>query len=120
MLVGWNSVLTRVLSLAAMYFGEGYRDKWIVYGKIDDFQYFTAKELTVEPGQKALVQFGPPLDLNEHWDKPFGKEAGRAIVELGHHRSVGLDILNQRFRERRFGVFYVPCSEHGAVLEAAC
>tara|TARA_B110000881_G_C18291598_1_gene372512 strand:- start:56 stop:586 length:531 start_codon:yes stop_codon:yes gene_type:complete len=35
--------------------GEGYRDKWIVYGKVDDFQYFTAKELTVEPHSKVTI-----------------------------------------------------------------
>ena len=33
--------------------GEGFHDKWIVYGKVDDFQYFTAKELTVEPLGKS-------------------------------------------------------------------
>lgn len=35
--------------------GEEHHDKWIVYGKIDGFQYFTAKELTVLPGGKATV-----------------------------------------------------------------
>ncbi|MFT6238780.1 MAG: hypothetical protein ACJAQT_000855 [Akkermansiaceae bacterium] len=35
--------------------GEGYHDKWIVYGKVDDFQYFTAKELTVEPRSKVTI-----------------------------------------------------------------
>ena len=35
--------------------GEGYHDKWIVYGKIDGEQLFTAKELTVEPGQSATI-----------------------------------------------------------------
>ena len=29
---------------------EGFVDRWIVYGKIDGEQLFTAKELTVEPG----------------------------------------------------------------------
>ncbi|MEJ6581349.1 MAG: hypothetical protein QNL33_11085 [Akkermansiaceae bacterium] len=36
--------------------GEGYHDKWIVYGKVDGFQYFTAKELTVEPGGEATIK----------------------------------------------------------------
>ncbi|MDA7868256.1 hypothetical protein N9B19_00530 [Akkermansiaceae bacterium] len=35
--------------------GEGFHDRWIVYGKVDDFQYFTAKELTVEPGGRATI-----------------------------------------------------------------
>lgn len=36
--------------------GEGYVDKWIVYGKVDAFQYFSAKELTIEPGQKVTIK----------------------------------------------------------------
>lgn len=36
--------------------GEGYQDKWIVYGKVDNFQYFTAKELTVEPGATCTIK----------------------------------------------------------------
>lgn len=35
---------------------EGYLDKWIVYGKINGKQYFTAKELTVEPGVKCTIK----------------------------------------------------------------
>jgi hypothetical protein len=34
---------------------EGYVDKWIVYGKVDDEQLFTAKELTIEPGVKCKI-----------------------------------------------------------------
>jgi hypothetical protein len=36
--------------------GEGYVDRWIVYGKIDGEQLFTAKELTVEPGATCAVK----------------------------------------------------------------
>lgn len=35
--------------------GEGFHDRWIVYGKVDNFQYFTAKELTVEPQSKITI-----------------------------------------------------------------
>jgi hypothetical protein len=35
---------------------EGHVDKWIVYGTVDKFQYFTAKELTVKPGAKVTVK----------------------------------------------------------------
>jgi hypothetical protein len=35
---------------------EGYVDRWIVYGKIDGEQLFTAKELTVDPGVKVTVK----------------------------------------------------------------
>lgn len=38
--------------------GEGYHDKWIVYGKVDGFQYFTAKELTVDPGAMVTIKDG--------------------------------------------------------------
>jgi len=36
--------------------GKGWVDKWIVYGKIDKFQYFTAKELTLEPGSECTIK----------------------------------------------------------------
>ncbi len=35
---------------------EGYVDRWIVYGRIKEEQLFTAKELTVEPGQKCTIK----------------------------------------------------------------
>jgi hypothetical protein len=35
---------------------DGYLDRWIVYGKIDGQQLFTAKELTIDPGVKATVK----------------------------------------------------------------
>src|SRR2546427_11625560 len=34
---------------------EGYLDQWIVYGKIDGEQLFSAKELTGEPGAKCTI-----------------------------------------------------------------
>jgi hypothetical protein len=36
--------------------GAGYVDKWIVYGKVDGEQLFTAKELTVDPGAKVTIK----------------------------------------------------------------
>ena len=35
---------------------QGFVDRWIVYGKVDGEQLFTAKELTVEPGVKTTVK----------------------------------------------------------------
>lgn len=35
---------------------EGYVDRWIVYGRIKGKQYFTAKELTVDPGAKCTIK----------------------------------------------------------------
>ncbi|MDF2440106.1 MAG: hypothetical protein JWN98_1090 [Abditibacteriota bacterium] len=36
--------------------GQGFVDKWIVYGRIDQDQFFTAKELTVQPGQSVTIR----------------------------------------------------------------
>lgn len=36
--------------------GEGYIDRWIVYGRINGEQLFTAKELTVEPRAKCTIR----------------------------------------------------------------
>ncbi len=37
---------------------NGFVDRWIVYGKIDGEQLFTAKELTVDPGAKCTIKDG--------------------------------------------------------------
>ncbi len=34
---------------------EGYVDRWIVYGKVDGAQLFSAKELTIDPGAKCTI-----------------------------------------------------------------
>jgi hypothetical protein len=36
--------------------GDGYTDKWIVYGLVDGKQLFSAKELTLEPGAKCVLR----------------------------------------------------------------
>ncbi len=36
--------------------GTGYTDRWIVYGRIDGDQLFSAKELTIDPGAKCTVK----------------------------------------------------------------
>lgn len=36
--------------------GPGYTDKWIVYGRFEGKQLFSAKELTVEPGVKCRLK----------------------------------------------------------------
>jgi len=35
--------------------GEGWIDRWIVYGLVDDKQLFSSKELTLEPGAKCTL-----------------------------------------------------------------
>ena len=36
--------------------GEGWTDRWVVYGTVNGRQLFSAKELTVEPGQRCRLQ----------------------------------------------------------------
>lgn len=36
--------------------GQGYTDRWIVYGTVDGAQLFSAKELTLEPGAKCTLK----------------------------------------------------------------
>jgi len=38
--------------------GDGWADRWIVYGKVNGEQLFTAKELTVQPGAKCTITDG--------------------------------------------------------------
>src|SRR5208337_942025 len=35
---------------------EGYVDKWVVYGKVDGRQLFSAKELTLQPGVRITIK----------------------------------------------------------------
>lgn len=37
---------------------EGWVDRWVVYGRINGEQLFTAKELTVQPGCKCVIRDG--------------------------------------------------------------
>ncbi|HWL07484.1 MAG TPA: hypothetical protein VNQ76_03700 [Planctomicrobium sp.] len=43
--------------------GEGWVDNWIVYGKVDGQQLFTAKELTLQPGAKCTIKDGGAYGL---------------------------------------------------------
>jgi hypothetical protein len=42
---------------------EGFVDRWIVYGTIAGEQYFSAKELTVDPGVRCVVRDGGAYGL---------------------------------------------------------
>jgi hypothetical protein len=43
--------------------GDGYVDRWIVYGRIDGEQLFSAKELTVQPGATVTIRDGGAYGL---------------------------------------------------------
>lgn len=36
--------------------GDGYQEKWIIYGKIDGIEAFSSKELTIYPGGKVTIE----------------------------------------------------------------
>src|SRR6185503_11094092 len=36
--------------------GQGWVDKWVVYGRVDKAQLFSSKELTLEPGAKCTLK----------------------------------------------------------------
>ena len=42
---------------------DGYVDRWIVYGRLDGEQLFTAKELTIQPGAKCTIRDGGAYGL---------------------------------------------------------
>ena len=55
---------------------EGYVDRWIVYGKVDGQELFTAKELTINPGVKVTIK-----------DKgAYGLTAVQGSGRIGKHR----------------------------------
>jgi len=56
---------------------DGFVDRWVVYGTISGEQKFSAKELTIAPGQKCMLRYG---------------SASGVIVTQGHGRIGKLDI----------------------------
>jgi hypothetical protein len=49
-----HNYLEPIIDAAAS--GQGYTDRWIVYGTVDGQQLFSAKELTVDPGAKCTLK----------------------------------------------------------------
>lgn len=49
-----NNYVEPIVDKAAS--GPGYTDRWIVYGRFEGKQLFSAKELTVEPGAKCTLK----------------------------------------------------------------
>jgi len=42
---------------------EGYTDKWVIYGKVNGRQLFSAKELTLQPGVRCTIKDGGAYGL---------------------------------------------------------
>jgi hypothetical protein len=43
--------------------GDGWADRWVVYGRIDGRQWFSAKELTLQPGARCTIRDGGAYGL---------------------------------------------------------
>jgi len=86
---------------------DSYIEKWIVYGKVDNMEVFSAKELTVYSKSKATVADTGAYGL---------------ICLQGHGKINGIDIESStliRFGELTQDEFFVPCSTatSGVTLE---
>lgn len=44
--------------------GDGWIDRWVVYGKVNGKELFSAKELTIEPGATAVIKDAGASGLN--------------------------------------------------------
>ncbi len=88
--------------------GDGYTDRWIVYGQIDGQQLFSAKELTIEPGKKCVLRdpgasgwitvqgrgrMGP-LDLQTPVLIRFGEETEDEVFISHEAATAGVEIEN--------------------------
>jgi hypothetical protein len=66
--------------------GAGYVDKWIVYGKVNGEQLFTAKELTVAPGAKVTIKDTGAYGLVAvQGNGTIGKLPLRTPAMIGYH-----------------------------------
>ena len=88
--------------------GQGYTDRWIVYGTVDGQQLFSAKELTLEPGAKCTTQ-GPGasgwitvqgrgrmgrLDLQTPAMIRFGEETEDEVFITAETAMAGVEVEN--------------------------
>ena len=53
--VGEGEALLEPVVTAETPDGAGFVDRWVTYGTVNGHQYFTAKELTVDPGARCTV-----------------------------------------------------------------
>jgi hypothetical protein len=88
--------------------GDGYTDRWIVYGQIDGQQLFSAKELTILPGAKCVLKDAGasgwitvqgkgrmgPLNLQTPVLVRFGEETEDEVFITHEAASAGVEIEN--------------------------
>lgn len=88
--------------------GAGYQDRWVVYGRVDGKQLFSARELTVMPGAKMHDQgrSGQRLDYDSGpWsdrqagvanagDDPLRRDDGRRSLHHARAATEGVEVEN--------------------------
>ena len=72
--------------------GDGWVDKWIVYGQVDGAQLFSARELTLEPGAKCT--------LNDPGASGWITTQGKGRIGKSGPANAGHDSLRRRNRRR--------------------
>ena len=79
---------------------EGYFDRWVVYGAVDEGDLFSARELTLEPGHSTILhEPGAHLAGRALLTAPMGAGRGIAPRREGGRRS-GSGIGNQGLCQR--------------------
>ena len=104
--------------------GQGWVDNWIVYGKVDGKQLFTAKELTLEPGAKCTVKDGGAYGLITV--QGYGR-IGKLTSAVAEHDPLRCDDGRRslRHREGRSGWCRIRKHRHrtagdSAILRSGC
>ena len=88
--------------------GDGFVDKWVVYGEVDGRQLFSARELTIEPGASYTLKdpgasgwitvqgkgtMGP-LELQTPALIRFGEETEDEVFITHHAATNGVEVVN--------------------------
>ncbi len=112
--------------------GDGYVDRWIVYGHVDGRQLFSARELTVEPGARCTLKdpgasgwitvqgkgkMGP-LNLQTPALIRFGDETEDEVFISYEAARAGVEIVNTG-SEPLVGLRYFGPDSHDSVPQIA-
>ena len=103
-----NHFLTPVLVSDTL--AEGYADRWIVYGRIEGRQWFTARELTVDPGRSCtIVDPGATSFVVVQGEGTANGQPLRSPAMIGFHELTHDDYFVP-WTTARSGVTYANCS----------
>ena len=86
---------------------DGVQDRWVIYGKIDDADLFSARELTLEPGARCVLQD----------NAASGVYVIQGTGNLGVHRAAAPAVI--RFGEATQDEFFISAeaAQQGVVVE---